>query len=140
MDDVYDNIGEYNPTRKRKILIVFNDVIADIMSNKEFQAIVKDLFIIRCRKLNISIAFISQFYCSVPKDVRLSTTHFYAMKINSKRELQNIPIHHTADIDYRDFVKIYRECTKKPFSFLTVDTTLRASDLLRFSKNLLDLL
>ena len=139
MDDVYHNIDEYNPTRKRKILIVFNDVIADIMSNKEFQAIVKDLFI-RCRKLSISIAFISQFYCSVPKDVRLSTAHFYAMKINSKRELQNIAIHHSADIDYRDFVKIYRECTKKPFSFLTVDTTLRASDLLRFSKNLLDLL
>ena len=97
------------------------------MSNKEFQAIIKDLFI-RCRKLSISLAFISQVYCFVPKDVRLSITHFYAMKINSKGELQNIAIHDSGDIDYRDFVKIYRECTKELFSFLTVNTTLRASD------------
>ena len=70
MDDVYENIDDYNPSRKRKILIVFDDMIADIMSNKKFQAIIKELFI-RCRKLNISLVFITKSYFSVPKDVRL---------------------------------------------------------------------
>ena len=74
MDDVYDNIDDYNPKRKRKILIVFDDMIADIMTNKRFQAIIKELFI-RCRKLNISLVFISQSYFSVPKEVRLNSTH-----------------------------------------------------------------
>ena len=74
MDDVYDNIDDYNPERKRKILIVFDDMIADIMTNKRFQAIIKELFI-RCRKLNISLVFISQSYFSVPKEVRLNSTH-----------------------------------------------------------------
>ena len=70
MDDVYENIDNYNSNRKRKILIVFDDLIADIMGNKKFQAIIKELFI-RCRKLNISLVFITQCYFSVPKDVRL---------------------------------------------------------------------
>ena len=69
MDDVYENIDDYNPNRKRKILIVFDDTIADIMTNKKFQDIIKGLFI-RCRKLNISLVFITQSYFSVPKDVR----------------------------------------------------------------------
>ena len=67
MDDVYENIHDYNSNRKRKILIVFDDMIADIMTNKKFQAIIKELFI-RCRKLNISLVFITQSYFSVPKD------------------------------------------------------------------------
>ena len=60
------------------------------------------------------------------------------MKINNKRELQNIAINHSADIDYKDFMKIYRECTKEPFNFLTIDTMLRATDPLRFRKNLFE--
>ena len=60
------------------------------------------------------------------------------MKSNNKRELQNIAINHSVDIDYKDFMKIYRECTKRPFHFLTIDTTLPANDLLRFRKNLFD--
>ena len=135
MDDVYENIGDYNPSRKRKILIAFGDMIADIMSNTKFQAIIKELFI-RCRKLNISLVFITQSYFSVPKDVRLNSTHYLIMKINSKKELQNIVINHSADIEYREFVKIYRECTKEPYSFLTIDTTLPSSDPLKFRKNL----
>ena len=136
MDGVYENIDYYNPSRKRKILIVFDDMIADIMTNKKFQSIIKELFI-RCRKLNISLVFITQSYFSVPKDVRLNSTHYLIMKINNKRELQNIAINHSADIDYKDFMKIYRECTKEPYSFLTIDTTLPASDPLRFRKDLL---
>ena len=104
MDDVYENIDDYNPSRKRKILIVFDDMIAGIMSNKKFQAIIKELFV-RCRKLNISLAFITHFF--VPKVVRLNSIHYLIM--NNKRELQNIAINHSADIEYKSFVKIYRE-------------------------------
>ena len=85
MDDVYENIDDYNPNRKRKILIVFDDMIADIMSNKKFQAIIKELFI-RCRKLNISHLFITQSYFFVPKDVRLNSTHYLIMKINNRKK------------------------------------------------------
>ena len=137
MDDVYENIHDYNSSRKRKILIAFDDMIADIMTNKKFQAIIKELFI-RCRKLNISLAFITQSYFSVPKDVRLNPTHYLIMKINNKRELQNTAINHPADIDYDDFIKIYGECKKEPYNFLTIDTTVPASDPLRFRKNLFD--
>ena len=139
MDDVYENIDDYNPNRKRKILIIFDDMIVDIMTNKKFQAIIKELFI-RCRKLNISLVFITQSYFSVPKDVRLNSTHYLIMKINNKRELQNIATSHSAGIDYKDFMKIYRECTKEPFNFMTIDTTLPASNSLRFRKNLFDTL
>ena len=119
MDDVYENINDYNPSRKRKILIVFDDMIADIMANKELKAIIKELFI-RCRKLNISLVFITKSYFSVPKDVRLNSTHYVIMKTNNKRELQNIAINHSTDIGYQDFVNIYRECTREPFIFLTI--------------------
>ena len=137
MDDVYEDIDNYNPKRNKKVLIVFDDMIADIMTNKKFQAIIKELFI-RCRKLNISLVSITQSYFSVPKDARLNSTHYLIMKINNKRELQNIAINHSADIDYQDFIKIYRECTKEPYNFLTIDTTLPASDPLIFRKNLFD--
>ena len=136
MDDVHENINNYNLNRKRKILIVFDDMIADIMTNKKFQSIIKELFI-RCRKQKISLVFITQSYFSVSKDVRSNSTHLLIMKINSKRELQNVATNHSADIDYKDFMKIYRECTKKPYSFLTIDTILPSSNLLRFQKNCL---
>ena len=139
MDDVYENIDDYNLSRKRKRkkLIFFDDMIADITTNRKFQVIIKELFI-RCRKLNISLFFTTQSYFSVPKDIRLNSTHYLIMKINNKRQLQNIAINHSADIDYIDFVEIYRECTKEPYSFLTIDTTLPASNSLRFRKNLFD--
>ena len=116
MDDDYENIDEYKPNRKTKILIAFDDMIADIMTNKKYQVITKELFI-RCRKLNFSLAFITQFYFFVPKDVRSNSTHYLIMKINNKSELQNIIINHSADIDHKDFMKIYRECTKKILFF-----------------------
>ena len=98
---------------------------------------VKELFI-RSRKLNISLVFITQSYLSVPKGVRLNSTHYLIMKINNRRELQNIATDHSANINYNDFIKIYRECTKEPYNVLTIDTTLPASDPLRFRKNLFD--
>ena len=102
MDDIYNNIDHYNPKRKRKILNVFYHMIADIMTNKRFQAIIKELSI-RCRKLNISPAFFTQSYFSVPKEVRLNSTHYLIMKIQNKRDLQQIAINYPADIDYKDF-------------------------------------
>ena len=105
MDDVYVNIDNYNPSRKRKILIVFDDMIGDIMTNKKFQSIIKELFI-RCRKLNISLVFINQSYFPVPKDVRLNSTHYLIMKMNNRTEIKNITINHSADIDYKDFMKL----------------------------------
>ena len=133
MDDVHENINDYNPIRRTKKLIVFDDMIADIMDNKKFQAITKELFV-RCKKLNILLVFFTQPYFFVPKDVRLNSTHYCIMKINNRMKLKNIAIDHSADIDYNDFKKIYRECTKEPFNFLTIDTTLPASDPLRFRK------
>ena len=120
MNDVYENTDNYNPKRKRKILIVFDDMID--------------------RKLNISLVFITQYYCSIPKDVRLNSRHYLMMKINNRKELQNIAINHSANIGYKDFIKIYRECVKEPYSFLTIDTTLPSSNPLRFRKNLFDTL
>ena len=105
------------------------------MSNKKFQAIIEELFIM-CRKINILLVFITQSYFSVPKDVRFYSSHYLIMKINNKGELQNIAINHSAGIDYNDFVKIYRECIREPFNFFTIDTTLPASDPLTFRKNL----
>ena len=137
MDDVFSNIDDYNPKRKRKILIVFDDMVADIMTNKKFQAIIKELFI-RCRKLNISLVFITQSYFKTPKDARLNSTHYLIIKIHIKRELQNIAAESSGDIDYKDFLKIYRNCTNEPYSFLTIDTTLPTGDPMRFRKNFSD--
>ena len=140
MNDVYENIDNCNPNKKRNILISFDDMIADIMNNQKFQAIIKELFI-RCRNLIISLVLIFQFYFSVPKDVRLNSTHYLIIKINNTRELQLIiaviAVNHSADIDYKDFMKIYRESTKEPNSLLTIDTTLPAGDPLRLRKDLL---
>ena len=137
MDDVYENINDYNSIRKRKKLIVFDDMIGDIMTNKRFQTIIKELFI-RCRKLNIFFVFITQSYFPVPKNVISNSTHHLIMKINNRGELKNIAINDSADIDYQDFIKIYREYTKEPHNFLTIDTRLPGSNPLRFRRNLFD--
>ena len=112
-------------------------MIADIMTNKKFQAIINELFI-RYRKLNTSLVFITQSYFSVPKDARLNTTHYFTMKINSRIVLKNIVTDHSVGIDYQDFKKIYRECTKETQNILTIDTALPASHPLRFRKTLFD--
>ena len=113
--------------KETKILIVIDDMIADMSTNKTFQAIVKELFV-RCRKVNISLVFFTQSYFLVPKDVRLSSTHYLIMKIHNERELQNIAINHSEDIDYKAFLKICKECTSNSYSFLTIDTTLPANN------------
>ena len=112
MDDIYNNIDDYNP-------------------------ILKELFI-RCRKLNISLVFITQSYFSVPKEVGLNSAHYLIMKIQNRKELQQIAISQTADIYYKDFLKIYRNCTKYLYCFLTINTTLPSSDPLKFRTNFFD--
>ena len=136
MQDVYKNIEDYNPRKKRKILIVFDDLIVDMINNKRLNPVITELFI-RGRKLNISIVFISLFYFTVPKDVRLNSTHFFIMKIPNKREFQQTALNHSSDIDFKDFMKIYKKCTAKPYYFLVNDTTLPSGDPLSFRKNLL---
>ena len=91
MDDIFENIEDYNKKRKRKDLIVFDDKISPVIANKKAQQVLKDLFI-RCRKLNILLCFLTQSYFSVPKDVRLNCTHYIKRELNNKRELQNIAI------------------------------------------------
>ena len=97
MDDILSNIEDYNKKRKRKILIIFDDMISHVMPDKKAQQVLKDLK--KC------------------KDARLNCTHYVLFKLNNKRELQNIAFNHSADIDYKDFIKIYRICTKEPFKF-----------------------
>ena len=136
MQDVYKNIEDYNPIKKRKILIVFDDMIADMINNNKLNPVVTDLFI-RGRKLNTSIVFITQSYFKLPKDVRLNSAHFFIVKIPNKRELQQIALNHSSDIDLKDFMESYKKCTTEPYSFLVNDTTLPSDDPLRFRKNLL---
>ena len=109
MHDVYKNIDDYNLDKENKILIVFDNIIADMIHNKKLNSIVTELFI-RGRKLNISLVFISQSYFKVPKDVRLNTSHFFIAKIPNKRELQQIAINQSSDINTKDFANIDRKC------------------------------
>ena len=120
MQDVYKNNEDYNLRKNRKVLIVFDDMIAGMINNKKLNPIVTELFT-RERKLNISIVFIIQSYFKVPKDVRLNSTHFFILKIPNKRELQQIALNHSSDIDFKDFMKIFKKCTAEPYSFLVND-------------------
>ena len=122
MNDVLEDINNYNKNRDKKVLIIFDDEIADIMRCQKFKAIVKELFI-RCRKLNISIVFITQSYFRTPKDARLNSTYYILMKIGNKKD----------HLDFKDFLKIYNYCTKEPYSFMLVDT--RPTSRVTFKKN-----
>ena len=108
MHDIYKNIDEYNTDKENKILIVFDDIIADMIYNKKLNSIVIELFI-RGRELNVSLVFITQTYFKVSKGVRLNTSHFFIAKIPNKRELQQIAINHSSDISNKNFINIYGE-------------------------------
>ena len=138
MHDVYKNIDDYNLDRKNKIVLVFDDMIADMINSRRLNSIVTELFISE-RKLNISLVFITKSYFKVPKDVRLNTIHFFIAKILNKRELQQIAINHSSDTSTKDFDNIYRKCTSEPYSFLVNDTTLASNNPLRFRKNLFNI-
>ena len=101
--------------------------------NKILNPIVTELFI-RGRKLNISLVFITQSYSAVPKNIRLNSTHYFVMKIPNKRKLQQIAFNHSSDIDFQEFMTLYKKCTADPCSLLVIDTTLASDNSLRFFK------
>ena len=129
MNDVLDDINNYNKNRDKKVLIVFDDMIADIEYNKSFKRIIKELFY-RARKINVSIVFITQSYFRALKDARLNSTHYIIMKINNKKK--------SGHLDYKDFLKMYNYCTEEPYSFMTIDA--RPTATIPFKKNFNDLI
>ena len=136
MQNVYKNIDDYNTDKERKILIVFDDMTADMINKKNLNSIVTELFI-RGRKLNISIVFIMQSYFKIPNDV--NSTHFFIIKIPNKRDLQQIALNHSSDISAKDFIKIYKKYTAGPYSFLVNDATLVSDNPLKLRKNLFNI-
>ena len=137
MNDVLDDINDYNKNRDKKVLIVFDDMIADIKYNKNFKRIIKELFN-RAHKINVSIVFITQFYFGALKDARLNSTHYIIMKINNKKELKRIAEEKSGHLDYKDFLKMYNYCTEEPYSFTLIDTRPTAS--VTFKKNIDELI
>ena len=133
MHDVYKNIDECNPDKENKILIVFDDMIADMIHNKKLNSIVTELFI-RWRKSNISLVFITQSYFKIPKEVTLNTSHSFIAKIPNERELQQIAINRSSDINTKDFANIYRKCTAETYSLFINDTKFASNNPLRFRK------
>ena len=132
MSNVLDNINNYNKNRDKKVLIVFDDMIADIEYNKNFKRIITELFY-RARKINLSIVFITQSYFRALKDTRLNSTHYILMKIGNKKELKRIAEEKSGHLDNKDFLKIYNCCTRKPYSFMTIDS--RPTATIPFKKN-----
>ena len=112
-------------------------MIADMLNNKKRNPIVTELFI-RGRKLNISLLFITQSYFAVPKDIRLNSTHYFIIKIPNKKELQQMAFNHSSDIDFQDYMNLYKKSTEKPYYFLVIDTTLASDIPSRLRKNLLE--
>ena len=112
-------------------------MIAVILSNKKINPIVTELFT-RGRKLNIYLVFIIQSYFAVPKNIRLNSIHCFVMKTLNKRELQEIVFNHSSDIEFQDFMNLYKKLTAKPYSFLVIDTTLASDNSSRFRKNLFE--
>ena len=110
-------------------------MITDMTNNEKLNSEVIKLFI-RSRELNISLVFITQSYFKDPEDIRLNSTDFFIMKIPNKKELQQTALNHTSDIDFKYFIKIYKNCTAKPYSFLLNDATLPSDNPLRFRKNI----
>ena len=115
MDGISKSIEKYNPNKKPKKLVLFYDVIADMLINKKFSLIVSELFI-RGIKLNIFLVFITQSYFAVPKIIRQNSTHYFLMKVPFKRELHRTTSNHSSDINSRD-MNLYKKCTAKPYFF-----------------------
>ena len=136
MNDVYENINNYNKNRDKKVLIVSDNMIADIEYNQNFKRIIKELFYRAC-KINVSIVFITQFYFRALKDARLNSTHYILMKIGNKKELKSIAEEKSGNLDYKDFLKMYNYGTSEPYSFMTIDA--RPNATMVFRKNFTEL-
>ena len=135
MNDVLDDINNYNKNRDKKVLIVFDDMIDDVEYNNNFKRIIKELFY-RARKINVSIVYIAQSYFRALKDARLNSTRYIIMKIGNKKELQKIAEEKSGYLDYKDFLKMYNYCTRKPYSFMMIDA--RPTATIPFKKTLMN--
>ena len=113
--------------QRKGVLIVFDDMIADMESSEKLSPIVTELFL-RGRKLNISLVFMSQSCFKVPKTLRLNATHYFTMKIPNKREVQQIASNHSSDMDFKDFMKLCQEYAQEPCSSLVNDMTLSSDN------------
>ena len=127
MNDIYESFDEYNPNRKRKIFNVSDNMIADMLSKKNIQPTVTELFM-RCRKRNISLTFITQFHFVVARNSRLNSSHYFIMQIPNKQEIQQTAINHSSDIDFKDFMNLYKKCSGNPYSFLKNDAALTSDN------------
>ena len=137
LDDIYKNIEECNPNKKRRILTVFDNIIADILNNKKINPIVTELSI-RGRKLNISLVFITQSYFAVPKNIRLNHTHYFVIKSLNNQRLQQVVFNHSSDINFQDFMNLFKKMYCKTILFLVIDAALASDNPLSFKKNLLE--
>ena len=137
MNDILDDINNYNKNRDKNVVIVLDDMIADIEYNKNFKRIIKELFY-RARKINVSIVFITQSYFRALKDARLNSTHYIIMKINNKKELKRTAEEKSGHLDYKDFLKMYNYCKEEPYSFMTIDV--RPTATIPFKTNFNDLI
>ena len=135
LNDALDDINNYNKSRDKKVLIVFDDMTADIEYNKKFKRIIKELFY-RAHKINVSIEFITQCHFRALKDARLNSTHDMQMKIGNKKELKRTAEEKSGSLDYKDFLKVYNYCTRELYSFMLKDTRPTAS--VTFKKTLLN--
>ena len=116
--------------------MVFDDMVADVLSNKKLNPIVTELFF-RRGKLRIPLVFITHSYFPVQKNIRLNSTHYFVMKIANKREFQQIAFNHSWDIYFQNITNLYKKRTAKSYSFWVRDTTLASDNSSGFSKNLL---
>ena len=137
MKNAYQSIDEHNPGKKKKVLLVFHDMVDDVTPNKKLHLVTTELFI-RCQKLNISLVFITQSFFHTPKSVTLNTTHFIIMKIPNRQKLLEIAINHLSDTDFGEFKRLVRKCTAESHSIFITDITLPSENALRFQKNLLE--
>ena len=135
--DPYEKKYQYLINKREKVgLNHLNDPKAFMEYSNDMQDVYKNIEDYNPIKNINKKTFITQSYFKVPKDVRLNSTRFLIMKISNKRELQQIALNHSSDIEFKDFMNIYKKCTKEPYSFLVSDTTLPSDDPLRFRKNL----
>lgn len=123
INSIYQDFDQYNPDKTRKIVIVFDNMIA----KKTLPSQVTELSI-RCCNMNIYLAFLRQSYFKIPKDIQINCTHYCLMKIGNRTEIRAISDRHTKDVMYNDFLNNYNGCTRQSYSFMTINDTLAAKD------------
>ena len=134
IDDVYEKLDDYNPTKKTKVLIVFDDILADMELIKKLSHFVTEFFHEE-ENSTFHLFLYGNPISKVPKTIRLNGTHFI-MKILNKKELQQITSNHSSNTEFKDFMKPYKDYTKEAFLFLVHNTTLPSEIPLRFRKNI----